>query len=136
MIRHVVATKPVLTRSLGVQKTTAECALVASLRFTFRAPSSCRPATLATIALATIAGAADVHLDAATSAEKTTYGVAWQDRSTNNRRAIDKRAGTMLRLRSTVLGTVEGTAFGENFPVAPRCRARVSPEPFLRKLRR
>jgi hypothetical protein len=42
----------------------------------------------------------------------------------------------MLPLRSTVLVTVEGTALGENLQVMPRCRARVSPEPFLRKLRR
>ncbi len=42
----------------------------------------------------------------------------------------------MLRLRSTVLVTVEGTALGENLLVTPRCRARVSPEPFLQELRR
>ena len=117
MMRHALAPQAIAARPLGMHQTPAQAALVTASCFALRLGSCCLCASAGAIPLTAVALRTDVDDDAASSAQKTTDGL-WHRRSTNNRRAIDKRTRCVLTYRRIVLVTVwYGHGIGTNFHV-------------------
>ncbi len=107
MMRHAFAPQAIAARSFGMHQAPATAALVTARSLALRSGASRLRTFDSAIPLTAIARRADVGGYAATGAEKTADGLGHR-RSTNNRRAIDKRAGRVLTYRRIVLVTVVG----------------------------
>jgi hypothetical protein len=94
-MRHVLASRPEALRSQGVRQTPAQATLVTPAGIAQRLPTRIRTAPIGAIHLAAVAVRADMHVLAATRAEKKAEGVVHR-RSAIGRRAIDRRAGRVL----------------------------------------
>jgi hypothetical protein len=113
VIRHGLAPIAITLRPFGVLETPASARCVATLGFGHRPLTSSPRAAARAITLATVAGGADENFCATTRtiAEIAADRIGHR-RSTHHRRAIDKRARSVLRYTHTRDRHGGGTAFG------------------------
>ncbi len=102
MIRHGLAPIAITLRPFGVLETPASARCVATLGFGHRPLTSSPRAVARAITLATVAGGADENFCATTSTiTQIAADRIWHRRSTHHRRAIDKRARSVLGYKHT-----------------------------------
>ena len=110
-MRHVLVPRTKALGSLGVRQAPSQAALVTPAGLAQRLPTSTRTAPIGAVDLAAVAARADMHVLAATRAEKEA-GCIVHRRSAIGRRAIDRRAGGVLYCTYTCACHGGGTTFG------------------------